>query len=66
MSSILEKKFGILDRLPCARRMREREEAPSFGCAGKRYNNKKKNKKQKQKMKHANEDFWKVWENENK
>ena len=65
MSSILEKEFGILDRKPCARRMRERDEAPSFGCAGKRYN-KKKNKKQKQKMKHANEDFWKVWENENK
>ena len=65
MSSILEKKFGILDRLPCARRMRERDEAPSFGCAGKQYN-KKKNKKQKQKMKHANEDFWKVWEDENK
>ena len=27
--------------------------------------NKKKKHNKKQKMKHANEDFWKVWENEN-
>ena len=52
--SFLEKReYSILERLPISRRMREREEAG------------KKHKKQK-KMKHANEDFWKVWENENK
>ena len=32
----------------------------------KRANKKKKHNNKKQKMKHANEDFWKVWENENK
>ena len=31
----------------------------------KRANKKKKHNNKIQKMKHANEDFWKVWENEN-
>ena len=31
----------------------------------KRANKNKKHNNKKQKMKHANEDFWKVWENEN-
>ncbi len=46
--SFLEKReYSILERRPSSQRMREREEAPSFGCIEKRYN-KKKNKKQKQ------------------
>ena len=55
MSNILDKELSILERLPSSCRMRARDEA------GKRS---KKTKKQ-QKMKHANEDFWKEWENEN-
>ena len=55
MSNILEKELSILERLPSSRRMREHDEA------GKHL--KKHNKQQK--MKHANEDFWKEWENEN-
>ena len=51
--SFLEKReYSILERLPSYQRMREREEA------GKKHN-------KQQKMKHANEDFWKEWENEN-
>jgi len=46
---------SFLERGDAARRMRMRDEA------GKRA---KKHKKP-QKMKHANEDFWKEWENEN-
>ena len=55
MSSILDKELSILERLPSSRRMREHDEA------GKHLE--KHNKQQK--MKHANEDFWKEWENEN-
>ena len=47
---------SFLNRSASARRMAARDEA------GKRA---KKHKKP-QKMKHANEDFWKVWEDENK
>ena len=51
--SFLEKReYSILERRPSSQRMREREEA------GKKHN-------KQQKMKHANEDFWKEWENEN-
>ena len=51
--SFLEKReYSILERLPSSQRMREREEA------GKKHN-------KQQKMKHANEDFWEEWENEN-
>ena len=56
MSSILDKEFSILERKPVSYRMRARDEA------GEQW---KKTTKQK-KMKHANEDFWKQWENENK
>ena len=55
MSSILDKKLSILERLPSSRRMREHDEA---GKVTKKHN-------KQQKMKHANEDFWKEWENEN-
>ena len=56
MSSFREKmELSFLERLPSSRRMREHDEA------GKHL--KKHNKQQK--MKHANEDFWKEWENEN-
>ena len=52
----LEKReYSLLERRPSSQRMRERDEA------GKHL--KKHNKQQK--MKHANEDFWKEWENEN-
>ena len=47
---------SFLNRSAVARRMAARDEA------GKRA---KKHKKP-QKMKHADEDFWEVWENENK
>jgi hypothetical protein len=47
---------SFLNRKPSALRMAERDEA------GKHL---KKHKKP-QKMKHADEDFWEVWENENK
>ena len=46
---------SFLERGDAARRMRMRDEAGKHS---------KKHKKSK-KMKHANEDFWKVWENEN-
>ena len=46
---------SFLNRGTSARRMAAREEAGKLA---------KKHKKP-QKMKHANEDFWKVWENEN-
>ena len=46
---------SFLERGDAARRMRMRDEAGKHA---------KKHKKS-QKMKHANEDFWKVWENEN-
>jgi len=46
-----------LERGDAARRMRARDEAGKHA-------KKRKNEKQK-KMKHANEDFWKEWENEN-
>ena len=46
---------SFLNRGAAAQRMKMRDEA------GKQW---KKTKKQK-KMKHANEDFWKEWENEN-
>ena len=56
MSSFREKmELSFLERLPSACRMRMQDEA------GKHL--KKHNKQQK--MKHANEDFWKEWENEN-
>ena len=56
MSSFREKmELSFLERLPSSCRMRERDEA------GKHL---KKHKKP-QKLKHANEDFWKEWENEN-
>ena len=53
--SFLEKELSILERLPSACRMRMRDEA---GKHAKKHN-------KQQKMKHANEDFWKEWENEN-
>jgi len=57
MSSFREKmELSFLERLPSACRMRMRDEAGKHA---------KKHKKP-QKMKHADEDFWKVWENENK
>ena len=46
---------SFLERGDAARRMRERDEAGKHA---------KKHSKP-QKMKHANEDFWKEWENEN-
>ena len=46
---------SFLERGDTARRMRMRDEAGKHA---------KKHKKS-QKMKHANEDFWKEWENEN-
>ena len=46
---------SFLERGAAAQRMREHDEAGKVT---------KKTKKQK-KMKHADEDFWKVWENEN-
>ena len=46
---------SFLERGDAARRMRSRDEAGKHA---------KKHKKP-QKMKHANEDFWKEWENEN-
>jgi hypothetical protein len=48
---------SFLERGDAARRMRARDEAGKHA-------KKRKNEKQK-KMKHANEDFWKEWENEN-
>ena len=47
---------SFLERGDAARRMRSRDEAGKHA-------KKRKHEKQK-KMKHANEDFWKVWENE--
>ena len=47
---------SFLERKSSARRMRARDGAGKIT---------KKHKKHK-KMKHANEDFWKVWEDENK
>ncbi len=56
MSSFREKmELSFLERLPSACRMREHDEA---GKVTKKHN-------KQQKMKHANEDFWKEWENEN-
>ena len=46
---------SFLERGVAAQRMRERDEAGKHA---------KKHNKQK-KMKHADEDFWKEWENEN-
>ena len=46
---------SFLNRKTSARRMAAREEA---GKLAKKHN-------KQQKMKHADEDFWKVWENEN-
>jgi len=46
---------SFLNRKPSALRMAAREEA---GKLAKKHN-------KQQKMKHANEDFWKEWENEN-
>ena len=46
---------SFLNRKPSALRMAEREEA---GKLAKKHN-------KQQKMKHADEDFWKEWENEN-
>ena len=48
---------SFLERGDAAHRMRMRDEAGKHA-------KKRKNEKQK-KMKHANEDFWKEWENEN-
>jgi hypothetical protein len=48
---------SFLERGDAARRMKAREESGKHA-------KKRKNEKQK-KMKHANEDFWKEWENEN-
>ena len=49
---------SFLERGDAARRMRSRDEAGKHA-------KKRKHEKQK-KMKHANEDFWKEWENEYK
>jgi hypothetical protein len=46
---------SFLERGDAARRMRARDEAGKHA----------KKHKIPQKMKHANEDFWKEWENEN-
>ena len=48
---------SFLERGDAARRMRARDEAGKHA--------KKRKHEKPQKMKHANEDFWKEWENEN-